>query len=72
MGAFGEFFIGLWNRFDRAFFEQDRWKMYLEGLGNTIIIALIATIIGTTIGVALAMVKYVNKRTGKLEILNKQ
>ena len=71
MDALRDFFIELWNRFDKSFFEQDRWKMYLEGLGNTIIIALIATLIGTTIGVLLAMIKYVNKRTGKFKILNK-
>ena len=45
--------------------------MYLEGLGNTLVIALIATLIGTTIGVLLAMIKYINKRTGKLKVLNK-
>ncbi len=71
MDAVRDFFITIWNRFDRSFFEQDRWKMYLEGLGNTIIIALIATLIGTTIGVLFAMIKYVNKRTGNLKILNK-
>ena len=71
MNALRDFFIELWNRFDKSFFEQDRWKMYFEGLGNTIIIALIATLIGTTIGVLLAMIKYVNKRTGRLKILNK-
>ena len=71
MNALRDFFIELWNKFDKSFFEQDRWKMYFEGLGNTIIIALIATLIGTTIGVLLAMIKYVNKRTGRLKILNK-
>lgn len=71
MDALRDFFISLWNRFDKSFLEQDRWKMYLEGLGNTLIIALIATLIGTTIGVILAMIKYVNKRTGKFKIPNK-
>ncbi len=45
--------------------------MYLEGLGNTLLIALIATLIGTTIGVIFAMTKYINKKTGKLKILSK-
>lgn len=45
--------------------------MYLEGLGNTIIIALVAALIGTVIGVAFAMVNYLNKKTGKLKILSK-
>lgn len=45
--------------------------MYLEGLGNTIIIALVAALIGTVIGVAFAMINYLNKKTGKLKILSK-
>ncbi len=45
--------------------------MYLEGLGNTIIIAIVAALIGTVIGVTFAMVNYLNKKTGKLKILSK-
>lgn len=45
--------------------------MYLEGLGNTIIIALVAALIGTVIGVVFAMINYLNKKTGKLKILSK-
>ncbi len=61
----------LWLRFEKAFFVQDRWKMYLEGLGNTLLIALIAACIGILIGVTIAMLKYINKRTGKLKIVAK-
>lgn len=66
-----DFFISIWNRFDRAFLLQDRWKLYLEGLGNTLIIAFFATLIGTTIGVMFAMVRYINKKNGKLKIMTK-
>ena len=45
--------------------------MYLEGLGNTLLIALIATLIGVTIGVTFAMIKYIHKRNNKLKILSK-
>ncbi len=45
--------------------------MYLEGLGNTLLIALIAGCIGILIGVLIAMLKYINKRTGKLKIVAK-
>ena len=69
MDILRDFFVDLWNRFNKAVIVQDRWKMYLEGLGNTLIIAAIATIIGIVIGVILAMAKYINKRTGKLKIL---
>jgi len=65
------FFETLWNRLSRALLEQGRWKMYLEGLGNTLVIALIATLIGTTIGVLFAMIKYINKKSGKLKIISK-
>lgn len=66
-----DFFVSLWERFSKAALVQDRWQMYLEGLGNTLIIALIATLIGTTIGVVFAMIKYIHKRSGKLKILTK-
>ena len=57
------------KRFEKALIVDDRWKLYLEGLGNTIIIALIAAVIGTVIGVFFAMVNYINKKTGKLKAL---
>ena len=57
----------LWTRFAKAVIVQDRWKMYLEGLGTTLIIALIAALIGITIGVVIAMIKYINKRSGRLK-----
>ena len=61
----------LWTRFSKAFLVQNRWKMYFEGLGNTLLIALIAALIGITIGVVMAMVNYINKKTGKLKIATK-
>ena len=45
--------------------------MYREGLGNTLLIALIAALIGIVLGVTMAMVKYINKKTGKLKLLTK-
>ena len=61
----------LWTRFSKAFIVQDRWKMYIEGLGNTLLIALIAALIGITLGVIMAMINYINKKTGKLKIATK-
>lgn len=71
MDILRDFFITLWKKFSKSFLEQERWKLYFEGLGNTLIIAFVATLIGITIGVLFAMIKYVNKRTGKLKVLNK-
>lgn len=64
-------YISVLNKFKKAFILQDRWKLYLEGLGNTILIAIVAALIGTVIGVAFAMINYLNKKTGKLKILSK-
>ena len=61
----------VFKKFSKAFLEQDRWKMYFEGLGNTLIIALVAALIGTAIGVTFAMINYLNKKTGKLKVLSK-
>lgn len=66
-----DFFASLGKRFSKAFFEEDRWKLYLEGLGTTLTIALVAALIGVTIGVLCAMVAYINKKTGGLKILSK-
>lgn len=65
-----ELFSSVATRFDKAFFVEDRWKLYLEGLGNTILIALMATVIGVVLGVLFAVVNYVNKKTGKLKPLS--
>ncbi len=58
------------ERFYRAFIYGERYNLYLKGLGNTLLIALLATLIGVAIGVLLAMINYVNKRTGKLKIFS--
>lgn len=65
-----QFFVSLWTRFDKAFLVEDRWKLYLEGLGNTILIAAMATIIGIILGTIFAVINYVNKKTGKLKPLS--
>lgn len=36
---------------------DDRWKMFLEGLGTTLLIAACATVIGILIGMVVALVK---------------
>lgn len=55
--------------FYAAFIKEGRYNLYLQGLKNTLLIALIATLIGVAIGIVLAMINYVNKKTGKLKIL---
>lgn len=60
----------LQERLYRAFIYDNRYELYFEGLGNTLLIALLATLIGVAIGVILAMINYVHKRTGKLKVLS--
>ncbi len=59
--------LSLWTRFEKAFLVEDRWELYLEGLGNTLLIAAMATVIGLALGIVFAVINYVNKKTGKLK-----
>lgn len=43
--------------FITCFITKDRWKYIVEGLGNTIMIALVATLIGVVIGTLVAIVR---------------
>ncbi len=50
------------NEIYRNLIADDRWKLILEGLGNTIVIALGAIVIGTIIGALLALMRVSNNR----------
>ena len=67
----GNFFQGIWDSIYTAVIADNRWQMYLEGLGNTLIIALCATVIGILIGLIIAVIKYYAKDNKKLWILDK-
>ncbi|MBO7175809.1 MAG: amino acid ABC transporter permease [Clostridia bacterium] len=56
--------------FEKTFIREDRYKMFLDGLSNTLIIAICATLIGVVIGALVAIVKVYHKQTGKLKLLN--
>lgn len=56
--------------FEKTFIREDRYLMFLEGLGNTLIVTLGATILGVLIGALIAVVKTIHKQTGKLNVLN--
>lgn len=57
--------------FTSAFITNDRWKLYFQGLGKTLQIALGAVILGIIIGVIIAIIKVCaqNARTGKKNII---
>ncbi len=50
-------FEDLINEFTLNFINDDRWKWLVEGLGNTLIITLFATLLGIAIGVVIAGVR---------------
>ena len=56
--------------FTRTFIEEDRYELFLKGIGNTLIIAFFATLAGVVIGSLVAIVKTFHKQTGKLIVLN--
>lgn len=55
--------------FEAAFITGDRWKLYLEGLGVTLKIAVFAAMLGVIIGTLIAFMKLSVKRNGKKTIL---
>lgn len=55
--------------FEAAFITGDRWKLYLEGLGVTLQVAVFAAILGVFIGTVIAFMKLSVKRNGKKTIL---
>lgn len=44
-------------RLHRAFIEGDRWKLYLQGLGTTLEMTIIALILGVLLGLVVAVVR---------------
>ena len=44
-------------RLERAFLEGDRWKLYLQGLGTTIELTVVALLFGVLLGLVVAMVR---------------
>ena len=58
------------NDFHKTLIVDDRWKLFAEGLGNTIRMAFFATLIGIAIGIVIAIIKVAHTRTGKYRFLN--
>ena len=51
-----EFFSNFGSEFTRTFIRDNRWMVFAEGLKNTLIITLFATLIGIVIGTAVSAV----------------
>lgn len=59
------------NGFVKTFIAENRYKLFIDGFKNTILIAVVATVIGVIIGAIVAIIRVFNKQTGKLKLLNK-
>ena len=51
--------------------KGERWKWYFDGLGKTLLISLGAILIGCFLGIIVSLIKYTNKKYGKLNILSR-
>ena len=58
------------DKLHETFIEGNRYKMLLEGFGNTIMITLGALLIGVLIGAVIAIAKYYSDGNPKLKIVN--
>lgn len=70
-GAIVNFFQNTWDNFYQTIIYDNRYLYILEGLFNTLIIALFAVIIGIVIGVLVALIRNNYDRNNKFKLLNK-
>ena len=56
--------------FNKTFIVENRYKLFLTGIKNTITIALFATLIGIAIGLIVAIIRYSAKKNRKLFIFD--
>lgn len=56
--------------FVKTFIAEERYKLFFEGIGNTLLIAFFATLMGVVLGTIVAIIKVYHKQSGKLKILN--
>lgn len=66
-----EIFYNIYDNLYKTLIYQDRYLFILNGLFNTIIMALFATLIGVVIGIFIALVIDFNKRNNKCKIISK-
>ena len=54
---FVQWLVSLGPRIHLAFFEADRWKLYLQGLGTTLELTVVALVFGVALGLVVGMVR---------------
>lgn len=70
MNKLYEIFLGMGDTIYQSLFYDNRYKFILEGLLNTIIIAVFSVIIGIVIGVAVSLIRNNYDKNNKMKILN--
>lgn len=65
-----DFFTSLGEKFSQNFLEKGRYNYIIQGLQNTLLIAVFALLIGLVLGTLIAVVRTVHDHHGKLNILN--
>ncbi len=55
--SFGEWWSDVKHDFMQTFVEENRWKLFVEGLGVTLEVTVLALIMGIAIGIVVAIVR---------------
>ena len=58
------------DSFYQCFVEDNRYVYLLQGLGNTVLISLLAVILGVAIGFCIAIIRATHDKTGSMKLLN--
>ncbi len=61
----------IYNSFYDSIIYDNRYKYIIDGLINTLVIALFAVVIGFAIGICIAIIRHNHDTNGRLKILNK-
>ncbi|MCI8372071.1 MAG: ABC transporter permease subunit [Lachnospiraceae bacterium] len=62
--------LSLKDSFYQNFIEDNRYQYILKGLGNTLLIALLAVLLGVIIGFVVSIIRTTHDKTGSLKVLN--
>ena len=68
--SIADWFLDIGDSFYNTLIAENRWMMFVKGLGNTLVIALFATLIGIVIGTLVAIIRVYCVQTGRLKPLN--
>ena len=59
------------NQFYKAFIRNDRWLLYVKGLGNTLEVTLLAAVLGLVLGTIACLFNMSRKQNGKRSIASR-